>query len=90
MLVVEQEGIMPGAASDLGINHAQAIVQQGKDDFARTRRRESPVGRKAGDEETRPRTRQRGRQVAVVLVGGIEVVERLGRHQIRVPVNVGS
>jgi hypothetical protein len=80
--VVQQKRVVPGTAVDLGVNDVQAIVQQREDNLARTRRRETPVGRKAGDEKAGPGTRQSRRQIAVVVVGGIEIVERLGHHQI--------
>jgi hypothetical protein len=77
---------VPGVAVDLRVGRRAGVVQQRKDDLARTRRRKTPVGRKTGDEETGPGARQRRRQIAVVGVGGIEVVERLGHHQIGIGV----
>jgi hypothetical protein len=54
MCVVEQKRVVAGTAVDLGVNDMQAVVQQREDNLARTRRRETPVGRKTGYEESWP------------------------------------
>ncbi len=86
VFVVEQERVVPGTAIDLRVNDVPAIVQQGKDNLPRTRGCETPVGRKTGDKEAGPSTRQRRRQVVVLVIGRVEVVERLGHHQIGIGV----
>ena len=84
--VVEQEGIVPRVAVDLGVRDVTLVVQQGEDDLARPRRREAPVGREAGDQELRLGARQCRREVAAVGVGRVEIVERFGGDQVGIRV----
>ena len=84
--IVEQKGIVPRIAVDLGVGDLALVVQQGENDLARTRRGEAPVGGEAGDEKAGLGPRQRRREVAVVGVGRVEIIERLGGDQVGVGV----
>ena len=78
--VVEQERVVPVRRVDLGVGDGLARGDERPHDLARARRREAPVARERGDEESRLRGRERAREVAARLLRRIEIVERL-RHQ---------
>ncbi len=73
-------------AVDLGVGHVLPVVHHGMDDFARALGREAPVGAEGDHQEFRPGAGQGTRQVVVVILRGIEVVERLGHAQVGIGV----
>ena len=87
--VLEQERVVAVRRLDLGVRDLGAVVDQRLDDLARALRREAPVGGEAHDQEAAVACGgERGGEVAVVRVRGVEVVERAGDQQVGVGVEI--
>ena len=84
--VIQQKGVVPRVAVDLGVGDMAPVVQEGENDLARTCRCKAPVGREAGDKKAGTGARQGGGKIALVGVGRIEIVELLSRNQIGIGV----
>ena len=86
--ILEQELVMAVRRVDFGIRHVGAVVEQGAHDFARARRRKTPVGGEGHNKKGRLRARQRLCQTVAVIGGRIEIIERARDQQIGVCIEI--
>ena len=75
-------------AIDFGVTDTAAVMHQRRHDFSAALGGKTPIGRKRDDQKIRFRFSQRRIKTSVRLRGRIKIVERFGRQQIRIRVEI--